>query len=80
MKIKFNNMINEFIDYCKENEIDIYLVGGATRDYLNNISKEHINPTEQRAFDKAIAALEYCEKQGFTYYVEEKYFDKKQID
>lgn len=45
-------------------------------DIIRDISKEHINPTEQRAFDKAIAALEYCEKQGFTYYVEEKYFDK----
>ena len=47
---------------------------------IRDISKEHTNPVEQRAFDKAIAALEYCEKQGLTYYTEEKYYDKKTID
>ena len=49
-------------------------------DIMRDISKEHTNPAEQRAFDKAIAALEYCEKQGLTYYTEEKYFDNKTIN
>lgn len=44
---------------------------------IKNISQEYDNPVEQRAFDKAIAALEYCENQGLTYYIEGKYFDKK---
>lgn len=47
-------------------------------DIIRDISKEHTNPAEQRAFDKAIAALEYCEKQGLTYYVEGEYFDKNE--
>lgn len=51
-----------------------------TIDIIRDISKEYSNPTEQRAFDKAIAALEYCEKQGLTYYTEEKCYDKKTIE
>lgn len=46
---------------------------------LKDISKQHTNLAEQRAFDKAIAALEYCEKQRLTYYVGKKCFDKKLI-
>lgn len=41
---------------------------------LKNIAKEYDTPVEQRVFDKAIAALEYCEKQKLTYYIDGKYF------
>lgn len=39
---------------------------------IENISKQHTSPAEQRAFEKAIAALQYCE--GLTYYIEENKF------
>ena len=45
---------------------------------IEDISKQHNTPTEQRAFDKAIAALRYCEEHGITYYVEGKYFNKNE--
>ena len=45
---------------------------------IEDISKQHDAPAEQRAFDKAIAALRYCEEHGLTYYVEGKYFDKNE--
>ena len=44
---------------------------------IKNISNEHKQPAEQRAFDKAIAALEYCEKHNLTYYTEGKCFEKR---
>ena len=44
---------------------------------MENISRQYEHPAEKRAFDKAIAALEYCEKHKLTYYIKEKYFDKK---
>lgn len=43
---------------------------------IKNISKDYNSPAEKRAFDKAIAALEYCDKNNLTYYTEEKYFGK----
>ena len=43
---------------------------------IEDISKQHNTPAKQRTFDKAIAALKYCEEHGLTYYVEEKYFRK----
>ena len=49
-------------------------------DIIRDISKEHTNPAEQRAFDKAVAALEYCEKQGLTYYIEEKCYEEMDIN
>lgn len=45
---------------------------------LEDISKQHSTPSEQRVFDKAIAALKYCTEHGLTYYVEGKYFDKNE--
>ena len=39
---------------------------------IENISKQHTSPAEQRAFEKAIAGLRYCE--GLTYYIEENEF------
>ena len=45
---------------------------------LEEISKQHNTPVEQRAFDKAVAALKYCEKQGLTYYTDGKYFGKRE--
>lgn len=45
---------------------------------LEDISKQHNMIAEQRVFDKAIAALRYCEEHGLTYYVEGKYFDKNE--
>ena len=45
---------------------------------LKNISKEYDSPAEQRVFDKAIAALEYCEKNKLTYYIEDKCFGKRE--
>jgi len=41
---------------------------------LENIAKEYNSPTEQRVFDKAIAALKYCDEHKLTYYVENKCF------
>lgn len=41
---------------------------------LKHIAKEYTTPTEQRVFDKAIAALEYCDEHNLTYYVEDKRF------
>lgn len=43
---------------------------------LKEIAQQHNNPAEQRAFEAAIAALEYCEKNKLTYYIKEKYFGK----
>lgn len=37
MNIQFKKEIKEFIDYCENHNIDIYLVGGAVRDHLLNI-------------------------------------------
>lgn len=45
---------------------------------LEQISKQHKTPIEQRVFDKAIAALKYCEEQGLTYYIDGKYFKKRE--
>ena len=45
---------------------------------LKDISQKYTQPAEQRVFDKAIAALEYCEKHKLTYYTKEKYFDKRE--
>lgn len=42
---------------------------------IENISKQHISPAEQRAFEKAIAALQYCG--NLTYYTETKRFGDK---
>lgn len=47
---------------------------------MENISTQYEHPSEKRAFEKAIAALEYCQKNGLTYYVEGKYFDKREED
>ncbi len=47
-------------------------------DIIRDISKEHTNQAEQRAFDKAIAVLRYCDEHGLSYYVEGKYFDKNE--
>ena len=44
---------------------------------MKNISSQYEHPADKRAFDKAIAALEYCEKHKLTYYIEGKYFDKR---
>lgn len=44
---------------------------------MENISQQYDHPEDKRAFEKAIAALEYCEKQGLTYYIEGKYFGKR---
>ena len=49
-----------------------------TINIIKNISQEHTQPAERRALDKAIAALEYCEKNKLTYYTEEKYFGKRE--
>ena len=46
---------------------------------LKDISQKHNTPVEQRVFDKAIAALEYCEKNKLIYYIEDKKFDKSEI-
>lgn len=42
---------------------------------IEDISKQHTNPAEQRAFEKAIAALQYCD--NLTYYTETKRFGNK---
>lgn len=42
---------------------------------IENISKQHTSPAEQRAFEKAIAALRYCG--NLTYYTETKRFGNK---
>lgn len=42
---------------------------------IKNISKQHTSPAEQRAFEKAIAALQYCG--NLTYYTETKRFCDK---
>lgn len=49
----------------------------ATINIMENISQQYDHPSDKRAFEKAIAALEYCEKQGLTYYIEGKYFGKR---
>ena len=40
------------------------------RQIIQDILQQHDNPAEKRALESAIAALEYCEKQGLTYYIE----------
>lgn len=42
---------------------------------IEDISKQHTSPAEQRAFEKAIAALRYCG--NLTYYTETKRFGDK---
>ena len=42
---------------------------------IENISRQHTSPAEQRAFEKAIAALRYCG--NLTYYTETKRFGDK---
>lgn len=42
---------------------------------IEDISKQHTSPAEQRAFEEAIAALQYCD--NFTYYMETKRFGNK---
>lgn len=42
---------------------------------IEDISKQHTSPAEQRAIEKAIAALQYCG--NLTYYTETKRFDDK---
>ena len=42
---------------------------------IENISKQHTSPAEQRAFEKAIAALQYCG--NLTYYTKTKRFGDK---
>lgn len=42
---------------------------------IENISKQHTSPAEQRAFEKAIASLQYCG--NLTYYTETKRFGDK---
>lgn len=42
---------------------------------IENISKQHTSPAEQRAFEKAIAALQHCG--NLTYYTETKRFGDK---
>lgn len=39
---------------------------------LENISQQYNHPVDKRAFEKAIAAIEYCDEHGLSYYVEEK--------
>lgn len=39
---------------------------------IKDIANKNITPTEQRAIEKAIAALQYCE--GLMYYIEENKF------
>ena len=48
------------------------------RQILQDILQQHDNPAEKRALESAIAALEYCEKQGLTYYIEGKYFGERE--
>ena len=48
------------------------------RQILQDILQQHDNSAEKRALESAIAALEYCEKQGLTYYIEGKYFGKRE--
>ena len=42
---------------------------------IEDISKQHTSPAEQRAFEEAIAALQYCD--NLTYYTETKKFGDK---
>ena len=51
---------------------------GMTVNIIKNISQQYNNPADKRAFEKAIAALEYCKNQGLTYYVDGKYFGKRE--
>ena len=44
---------------------------------MEKISEQYSHPADKRALDKAIAALEYCEKHKLTYYVRGKYFGKR---
>lgn len=39
---------------------------------IKDIAGQHNNPAEKRAFEKAVAALEYCK--NLTYYIENKQF------
>ena len=48
------------------------------RQIIQDILQQHDNPAEKRALESAITALEYCEKQGLTYYIEGKYFGERE--
>lgn len=45
---------------------------------MKSFSEESSNPVDQRVFEQAIAALEYCKEQKLTYYIEEKSFGKRE--
>ena len=43
---------------------------------LEKISQAYDHPADKRAFEKAIAALKYCDEHGLSYYVDEKRYGK----
>ena len=45
---------------------------------IKDIAGQHNNSAEKRAFEKAVAALEYCK--NLTYYIENKQFKNIWID
>ena len=45
---------------------------------IKDIAGQYNNPAEKRAFEKAVAALEYCK--NLTYYIENKQFKNISID
>ena len=57
MKINFNYKIEEFIEFCKENSIEIYLVGGALRDYILDIPTFDYDFALTSDYSKAVEKL-----------------------
>lgn len=57
MKIDFDIKIEEFLNICKENNIEVYLVGGFLRDYLNGIKSYDMDFALTSSYDEALNVL-----------------------
>ena len=66
---KFDKKIEEFFSYCKENKIDVYLVGGAVRDYLLNVDCYDFDCCLTSEYTAAVEALQ----RKYECVIDEKY-------
>jgi len=73
MKIIFNDKIQEFLDYCSNNNIELYLVGGALRDYLINKETYDYDFALTTNYEKAIEVI----KNKYQCQIDKKYYSIK---
>lgn len=70
MKIKFDQNIEELLEYFKSNNIEAYLVGGYIRDFLTNKECFDLDFSLVSSYDKALEAL----KQKYQIERNDEYF------